>query len=209
LILGGIAVVVCYFFVDRPVAWLMNRHRFHSDEFLLWPSLVFDGLAYLLVLATVVVVASRLWRPASPLPTLLVAMTTNLVVTTWIKDLLKWAFGRAGPAIWISNGVYGFHPFDSAGGFLSFPSGHAAATFAVISLLWRSRPQWRSLYLLVGGLICGTLVGLNYHFVGDVIAGTMLGSVTGAWAARIFRLQPLRSGGRAGQGTTVFRRRPC
>ena len=119
-------------------------------------------------------------------------------MTTGIKSVLKWAFGRAGPGIWIgdsqsliANGDYGFHPFDCGETFLSFPSGHAAATFAVISILWLSRPRWRLLYVLVGGVVCVALVGLNYHFVGDVIAGAMLGSVTGAFATRIFRLRPV------------------
>jgi membrane-associated phospholipid phosphatase len=191
LILGGIAVVVCYFVVDRPVAWFVDNHLFHSDDFGLWPSLVSDGLTYVILLGAVAVGMSRLWRPASPLWTLILAIATNLAVTTAIKGVLKWAFGRAGPTTWISHGVYGFHPFDSSGTFLSFPSGHAAATFAVISILWLSRPRWRSLYMLVGGLMCVTLVGLNYHFVGDVIAGALLGWITGAFATRIFRLRPV------------------
>ena len=33
------------------------------------------------------------------------------------------------------------------------------------------------------------LVGLNYHFVGDVVAGAMLGSVTGVYTTRAFRLR--------------------
>ena len=47
LILGGIGVVVCYFFVDRPVAWFVHNHRFYPDDFLLWPPLVSDWLSYL------------------------------------------------------------------------------------------------------------------------------------------------------------------
>ena len=194
LILGGIAVLVCYYFVDRPVAWFVHNHRLCSDDVLLWPSLVSDWLACLMVLGMVVVAMSRWWRPASSRRTLFLAITSNLVLTAGIKSVLKWAFGRPVPAAWIHDGVYGFHPFDSRGSLLSFPSGHAAATLAVISILWVSRPRWRSLYMIVGGLICVALVALNYHFVGDVIAGAMLGSVTGAYATRIFRLRPPETG---------------
>jgi membrane-associated phospholipid phosphatase len=42
----------------------------------------------------------------------------------------------------------------------------------------------------MGLIVCVALVGLNFHFVGDVIAGAMLGSVTGAYATRLFHLQP-------------------
>ena len=198
LLLGGIAVVGCYYFVDRPVAWFVHNHRFYSDEFLLWPPLVSEWLTYLVILGMVVVVVWRLRRPGGELQKLLLAIAVNLIATAAIKIVLKWMFGRTWPETWIDNNpsfigdaIYGFHPFHFERAFQSFPSGHAASTFAVISILWLSRPRWRWLYAIVGGLMCAALVGLNYHFVGDVIAGAMLGSVTGICATRIFRLQPV------------------
>ncbi len=195
LILGGIAVVVCYFFVDRPVAQFLYNHRFYPDDFLLWPPSVAKVLSYLLFLAIITVVAWRLWRPGGRLQTLLLAIAVNLVATEGIKIALKRAFGRAWPVTMIglhpsltADSVYGFHPFDSSGNYLSFPSGHAAATFAAISILWLSRPRWRWLYAAVAGLVCVSLVALNFHFVGDVLAGAMLGSVTGVYSTRLFRL---------------------
>ena len=103
LILGGIAVVVCYFYVDRPVAWFVHNHRFYPDNFLLWPPLVSDWLTYLVVLGVVGVIAWRLWRPGDQLQTLLLAIAANLVVTAGIKNLLKWAFGRTWPETWIAT----------------------------------------------------------------------------------------------------------
>lgn len=196
LILGGIAVAVCYLYVDQQVARFMHSHRFYPDDILVWPPLVSEWLSYLLMLAIGVVAVWRLWRPGGRTQTLLLAIAANLTVTAGIKTLLKWVFGRTWPEAWgdnnhslIADGVYGFHPFHVGKDYQSFPSGHAAATFAVISILWLSRPRWRWLYAAVGGLMCMALVGMNYHFVGDVIAGAMLGSVTGIYATRIFRLR--------------------
>jgi len=196
LILGCIAVVACYFFVDRPVAWFVHNHRFYSDEFLEWPQFLSDRLGYVVIVGIAGVVAWRLWRPGSQLQTLLLAIAANLVATAGIKALLKWVFGRTWPETWINNnpsliadGVYGFHPFHFGSAYQSFPSGHAATTFAVVSILWLSQPRWRWLYATVGGIVCVALVGLNFHFVGDVIAGAMLGSITGVYATRLFRLQ--------------------
>jgi len=45
---------------------------------------------------------------------------------------------------------------------------------------------------MVGGMVCLALVGLNYHFVSDVIAGGVLGSTTGFLATKIFRLLPMK-----------------
>ncbi len=197
LVLGGVAVIVCYFFVDRPVAWFVHGHRFCPDDFLLWPPLVSEWLGNVAVVGIVALVAWRLWRPGGQLQTLLVAIAANLVATTGIKSVLKWVFGRTWPETWIddnpsliANGVYGFHPFHAGKAYHSFPSGHAAVTFAVISILWLSRPRWRWLYAALAGTMCAALIGLNYHFVGDVIAGAMLGSVTGVCATRLFRLRP-------------------
>ena len=202
LMLGGMAVVACYFFVDRQVAWFVHDHRFYSNDFLRWPPVVSDWLGYFVILCIVGVVAWRLWWPGGRMQTLLVAIAANLVATEAIKDLLKWAFGRTWPETWkgnilslTSDGEYGFHPFHSGSAYQSFPSGHAAATFAVISILWLSQPPtmstWcpRWLYAAVAGLVCVALVGLNFHFVGDVIAGAMLGSITGVCTTRLFRLQ--------------------
>jgi membrane-associated phospholipid phosphatase len=126
-----------------------------------------------------------------------VAIAANLVVTNTIKSLLKGVFGRTWPTSWlgdnpslIDNGVYGFYPFHFDKAYGSFPSGHAAAVLAVISILWLSLPRWRWLYALAGIALCAALVVLNYHFVGDVIAGAMLGSITGCYATRVFQLQP-------------------
>jgi membrane-associated phospholipid phosphatase len=197
LSIGFFAILFCYFFVDRQVAWFVHRHRFYSDAFLLWPATVSEWLTYLGVAAIIGVAAWRIWRPGGPLQTLLVAIAANLVVTNAIKWLLKGVFGRTWPSSWlgnnpslIANGVYGFFPFhfDPAHG--SFPSGHAAAALAVISILWLSRPRWRWLYALIGLAIGAALVVLNYHFVSDVIAGAMLGAASGYCATRVFRLVP-------------------
>jgi membrane-associated phospholipid phosphatase len=60
----------------------------------------------------------------------------------------------------------------------------------VISILWLARPRWRWLYGLASGAVCAALVVLNFHFVGDVIAGAMLGCATGLYTTRVFRLLP-------------------
>jgi len=59
LVLGCILVVVCYYFIDRPVAWFVHDHRFYSDEFLLWPPLVSDWATYLVVLGIIAAAPRR------------------------------------------------------------------------------------------------------------------------------------------------------
>ena len=85
LLLGGIAVVACYLFVDRPVARFVHDHRFYADDFLLWPPRVSDWLTWLVVAGIVAVAAWRLWQPGGRLQALLLAIAVNLVATAGIK----------------------------------------------------------------------------------------------------------------------------
>ena len=155
------------------------------ESFQPWPPLLSDWLETTAGMAIVGVVVWWIWSPGSKLQRLLVVIAANLVVTVGIKSLLKGTFGRTWPESWlgenpslIANGVYGFHLFHFGRAYASFPSGHAAATFAVVSILWLSRPRFRWLYALVAAGMCLALVGLNYHFVSDVLAGAVLGSLT-------------------------------
>jgi membrane-associated phospholipid phosphatase len=132
---------------------------------------------------------------------MLLAISANLVVTNLLKQLLKWSFGRYWPETWhynnpslIGNGAYGFQPFHHGAAYESFPSGHAAVIFSALSILWLSYPRWRWLYAIIGGALCVALVGMNYHFVGDVIAGVMLGSTTGICMTHLFRLHRPNAG---------------
>ncbi len=193
LILGCFAVAASCIFIDRPVAIYIQNHRFYSEEFLRWPLLVAAWLKYSTFLGIVGIAAWRLLRPGGDVQKLLLCIAFNLVATEGIKEALKWTFGRTAPCA-INDpslnacGFCDFHPFHVGFVYQAFPSGHAAATFAVVSILWLSRPRWRPLCAAVGGLLCVALVALNYHYVGDVLAGAILGSVTGFWMARLFRL---------------------
>jgi membrane-associated phospholipid phosphatase len=57
--------------------------------------------------------------------------------------------------------------------FSSFPSGHTSATLAVLSMLWICYPRLR---VCVAALaVIAGLVGANFHFLGNTIAGGFLG----------------------------------
>jgi len=118
------------------------------------------------------------------------------VAITVLKQLLKWGCGRTWPETWqennpslIAGGVYGFHPFHWGVAYDSFPSGHAAVICSVTWILWLGYPRWRWWYAMVCFCPCAALVGMNYHFVGDVLAGVILGCMTGAWMGRLFRIE--------------------
>ena len=194
MLLGTALVVLCYYLVDRPVARFVHGHGAPLQGFRRWTPLVSDGLKKVTPVAILLVLLWWVWKPGGRLQTVLLAVSANVVLVEVLEQYLKRVCGRYWPETWernpslIGSGDYGFHPFHGGPAYESFPSGHAAVICAALSILWLSYPRWRWVYAIVGGGVCTVLVGMNYHFVGDVIAGATLGSVTGVLMTRLFRL---------------------
>jgi membrane-associated phospholipid phosphatase len=195
-------VTLCYFFVDRQWAYFAQAQHFDRYKLLLWmtytPIYLESTAPYVIVLAAV-----RLaWGPLTRLETTLFAAAVNLVVTLALAESLKFFFGRYWPGTWTHDNPsllrdgdagYGFHPFhrgsgEQEGWYGSFPSGHTARIVSVMAVVWVAYPRWRWLCVLVAGSVVVGLLGMNYHFVGDVIAGGCLAGITGVYAAHFFRL---------------------
>lgn len=62
----------------------------------------------------------------------------------------------------------------------SFPSGHATTAAAAATALALLVPRWRALAVTLALLIGASRVLLGVHFVGDVLAGFVLGAVIGS-----------------------------
>ncbi len=209
----GIAVA----FVDRPVStWshavLRGFPLFNELTHIVDP--LMPAAAAVLAVAGLTAAFSR-WRPGETGLTLIACCLSEEVAYA-IKEQLKWAFGRTWPETWtngnpswIANGAYGFHFFHGGEGWASFPSGHMTMISAVAAVLWVRARGWRWLWAALVALVAVGLVGSDYHFVGDMIAGTCLGS--GCAAGVLALLAHVAEGGRksgpAGAGAGA--RRSC
>ncbi len=195
LLICAALVAVCYFFIDRPVAFFVYDHEINHHAFLKWMTYTPIYLERLAVLVIILAVVRLARGPLKRCETTLFAMAVNLAVTLMLKNFLKFAFGRYWPDTWIfdnpsliQDGAYGFHPFHGGMAYGDFPSGHTARIFALMSVLWIVYPRWRPVCVLLCGSVMVGLVGMNYHFVGDVVAGAFLGSITGRYAVHFFGL---------------------
>jgi membrane-associated phospholipid phosphatase len=56
---------------------------------------------------------------------------------------------------------------------------------AVTSVLWIYYPRFRALYALVIATVAIGLIGADYHFLSDIIAGSLLGTITGSLAVAL------------------------
>jgi len=188
LLLVTLAVVIAYQWLDRPIALFVHQELPHRARTAVVPlTHIPDPL---IPAAVIVFVGLGLWalagRALAPLPAAMVMCSLSVTMVQAFKNMLKFVFGRTWPETWIDNnpsfirdGVYGFHWFHSGGSYESFPSGHMAATCAVLSVLWICYPRLKPLYLLAGLAVAVGLIGADYHFLSDVIAGSFVGVTTG------------------------------
>jgi membrane-associated phospholipid phosphatase len=154
-----------------------------ADEFSRFP----NPLVLLAIILSVILgLRMVLGRPFSRHQANTFVCSLSIIFTETIKNALKFICGRTWPETWMHNnpsfiqdGVYGFYFMHGGSAYQSFPSGHMAAMCTVISVLWIRYPDWRWLYLIVAMLVGTGLVGGNYHFVSDVIAGAFVGFSSG------------------------------
>ena len=196
----AILVLVCYYFVDRPVAFLVHDHQIAKFNQLRWltepPPLAQSWSP----LALVILLVRRAAGPWQRWQHVLFVACISLVFADQFRESLGDLFGRYWPETCHNNnpslirdGAYGFHRFQVGDDIGSFPSGHAARIVGFVSVFWLAIPRARWLCAVVGLPMLIALVGMNYHFVGDVIAGSVLGALVGTYA---IALADLDSGAR-------------
>ena len=180
-------------FVDRPVATFMHEHS-GNRALLQAMTTIPEFIGVLSAITILAALAMRALRRPLPGPARVATLAAlSVFVAEVLKTILKIACGRSWPeTFWNSNpsflkdGIYGFAPFQGIGpGFGSFPSGHTTAACSALVVLWLLWPRGRPLYAL---LILSTAVGLvgrNYHYVADVIAGGALGTMIAVATVRI------------------------
>jgi membrane-associated phospholipid phosphatase len=181
-----VAVALSYVWLDRPIAVYVHG-EFQGVKALPWLTFIPECLAVLAV-AIFIVMGWRvaIGRHLSRVESVFLVCGVSLTVAVAIKDQLKFAFGRTWPETWVNNNpslirnhVYGFNPFHGGLGYSSFPSGHTTAICAVMSVLWICYPKFRAIYALLIAAVAIGLIGADYHFLSDVIAGGFLGVSTG------------------------------
>lgn len=190
------AVLVCYFLVDRPVAFFVYHHHINSIK-------IFRSLTYpppevqnWSPLTLTVLMVRRAWGPFARWQKVLLVACLSLIMADEFRMSLGDVFGRYWPETWshdnpslIGTGTYGFHPFQRGDDIGSFPSGHAARIFGFAMVWWIAIPRSRFICVILCAPMLVSLVATNYHFVSDVIAGSVLGAIVATYAARLARHQ--------------------
>ncbi len=195
--LAGTALTAAtsYQWLDRPIAVIFHQTVARPEPFAQLTHLPDPFIP----LAVIVFISLGLWnlsgRMLSRVQNCTLLCSISLIVAETTKAQLKFIFGRTWPDTWIHDnpsflrdGVYGFNFFHGGPEYASFPSGHMAVTCAVASVLSIYFPKGRTLYVLGALAVAAGLIGANYHFLSDVIAGSFIGvssgwMVTSLWKA--------------------------
>jgi membrane-associated phospholipid phosphatase len=190
------AVLVCYFLIDRPVAFYVDRHHINNIKVFRWLTYPPPEVQNWSALMLTVLMVRRAWGPFARWQKVLLVACLSLIVADDFRISLGDVCGRYWPETWshdnpslIGTGTYGFHPFQRGDDIGSFPSGHAARIFGFAMVWWIAILRSRFICVILCAPMLVSLVATNYHFVSDVIAGSVLGAIVATYAARLARLQ--------------------
>jgi undecaprenyl-diphosphatase len=191
LAVGAVAIVVPMFAMDTPAIGMMPPRGAAS----LWPFRVLTDLGkdeYVLVSLTtaMIVVAIVYPRLKGTSRTRLAGFGTRLqflffavLVPVLSGEIIKYAVGRGRPFVGGKANAFNFAPFTGTEAYLSFPSGHAVASFALAFAVGAIWPRARFAMAVYAILIAITRLVLLAHHPSDVVAGAVLG-VAGAMLVR-------------------------
>lgn len=101
------------------------------------------------------------------------------------SNVIKHLVGRARPKF-MHAGNLELSPLTGSG-WDSFPSGHAAASFAVGTVLAMKFPRWRWAFIVLASAIAGSRILRGSHFITDVAVGTVIGVLAGTVVATPWR----------------------
>lgn len=174
---------------DRHLeTWLAGHRVSWLDPVFRWLTYAGGGGYVWLALAAAF---ALVWRR----PGILVRVAVADGVAQGVTTLLKLAIPRHRPRV---------HTLVAEPHTHSFPSGHAASSFACAVVLGAAAPRWRVPLYALAALIAFSRVYVGVHFPLDVLAGAVLGSLLGL---AVLALAPRATAGfRSWSGSRAARR---
>lgn len=179
--------------IDRPLA--LAIHNNGIDSFLLLRHIT-EGLPLIAMWLLVIAALYRGWQSRWWLGVFSAFYVyIMLKITMEIKTGLKIVFGRYWPKTWINNNlslihdnIFGFNWWHGHGNQGCFPSGHSTFTAFCCLWLWYLFPSLRYLWLGVMIVMPVCLIALDYHFLGDCLAGLGLGMLCALLSYQLWQL---------------------
>jgi undecaprenyl-diphosphatase len=160
--------------LDRHLdRWVVHHRSEPFDTIFVWLSKAgSNGLVWALIALAVAIVYRRYQLFGMTLLTIVIADTSNFV--------LKQVFDRERPNVRYDEPEPLLHPPSSN----SFPSGHAATSFAAATVIAAAAPRLRVPLYVLAALIAWSRVYVGVHYPVDVFVGAVYGLVLGLLLVR-------------------------
>lgn len=133
--------------------------------------------------ATLLYIVTRHYRPLRALVLVLGIVLSIVIADQLCASILRPIFERLRPAN-LENPISSLvHIVDGyRGGRFSFPSCHAANSFALASFVWWMirKPRVRAFIVIWALLTCYSRIYLGVHYPGDLLVGGVIGVIVGS-----------------------------
>jgi len=167
-----LGTVIAYLFFDRAVAIEIQTRVSPKIQS------VFDFLSYPIepvLIPMYLLLILKLFETSSRKVHFFIqagaAMLTNIVLVS----LLKYVLSRPRPSVFFTQGLYGIGPFHLGSGYISMPSGHAAAAGLTAGIIWLLAKGKSRFLILLPILFASFRVLSLKHYLSDVILGFGIG----------------------------------
>ena len=181
-----ILVFILYLFVDKPFSILLNGLR-HTDLYHIFfgmqytVNILVSIIPFIFIYLIIMLYLKRFYY----FEQFLFIASASIFFSSCLTNTLKKIFGRYWTETFIKDNLsliktktYGFDFFHGDLKHASFPSGHTTVIFAVMTVLWIMYPKWRWLSVFMCSIVIVGLLGCDFHFPSDIVAGAFIGIIS-------------------------------
>jgi membrane-associated phospholipid phosphatase len=172
-----LVIVISYLFIDLPVARFFHALSQETRNVFEWITKAGVSTAYLVV-SFGLFIFFRWIRGNRRHSDRALLFFTSIALSGIVTNIIKFMVGRLRPKMFFERGLYGFEPFHIGYEFNSLPSGHVTTVFAIAttcSIFW---PKYRIPLYLFAAIVAVSRLVLTAHYLGDVLAGAFIGTMT-------------------------------
>ena len=147
-------------------------HQSTLDTVFIWVTFLGNGVFSIIVF--VIFLLQRRWSHAAQ-------VMLAFLLSALVAQILKNLFSMPRPKQFFAPGKYHYFIDGVTGiGFASFPSGHTTSIFALVTLLaiFTKNRKAKIGFLLSGVAVGYSRIYLGQHFLGDVLMGSCIGTLT-------------------------------
>ncbi|MDD2784106.1 MAG: phosphatase PAP2 family protein [Sulfuricurvum sp.] len=177
-IFTSLIAIYAYFFLDRPIAeWSAHYCTGKYNNFFVAVTQLGISTPYLIGSALLFFYFYYV-KKIFYLSYHALFVFTAVALSGIVSDIIKIIVGRFRPCMLFEKGLYGFDFFHRNSAMNSFPSGHTTTAFALamyVSIFW---PRWAAIGWIIAFSVGVSRILLTMHYLSDVLAGALLGTIT-------------------------------